>query len=150
MLKMAGMLPSGSSFALLCTVPCKTTATDTDSPKWLVLDTKLPWSFSKALFWARVTDRDFHPALIDCCVGTETGMGKQPSHQTQREPGGRAGLCAGSVHANLVVSSAFLFFFSLHLEPGCDFCEITVLYSPRRALRPVPGKCCRNVKHPYG
>lgn len=124
--------------------------------QWPTLDTELPWSFSKPLFW----DSHSHGLPSDphrLFWHWDEGWAKSPPTKASRNPGSELGW-AGSICANLVVSSSFLSFCPFpHLDLGCintcqplRFCEITVLYRLRSALRPLPGKCCRNVKHPYG
>lgn len=77
--------------------------------RWLILDIKLLWSFSKPLFW----DSHWHglpsgPHRL-LCWHCDKGWANNPPTKRSTNRGPELG-CAGSVCANLVVTSAFLSF----------------------------------------
>ena len=161
MLRKAGMLPPGSSFALLCMVLCKIVGNDTDSSEDPVADFR--YQIALKFFKTPILGQSLTWTSIQspqtCVLTLRQGLGNNRPTKHSANQGSELG-CGGSVCANLVVSSAFLSFFPCPFPTSgsevyehCQslrFCEITVLYGLRSALRLVPGECCKNVKHPYG
>lgn len=154
MLKMSGMLPSGSSFAHLCRVPWKISDNDTDSPKHPLADFRYQIAlefFKTSHLGQSLTWTSLQPSQT-IVLALRQEMGKQLSDQTQNKKGVRAGLgwlCQCQ-------PSGQLCFFVLLRSPHIWAWGVVTLASlsdsvkPRNVLRPVPGKCCRNVKHPCG
>lgn len=102
------------------------------------------------LYFGTVTAMDFHLTLME--FTPRQGLGKQPLCPNTAQIRGRAGLVLSvpAQRAALLFCSSALSFPHINTCQPLKCCEISVLSRLGGALRPVPGKCCRNVKHPYG
>lgn len=151
--KMSGILPAASSFAPHSATQKSHWATERQG---LILLIKFLWRFSKPLF----CDSHCHglPSDPQGRLGPHWDMAwaniPLTKHSTnQRESWAGLALSVPTQWAALLFCSSALSFphiFSINTYQPLRFCEITLLSRLGGALGPVPGKCCRNVKHPYG
>lgn len=106
-------LPSGWCFALICLLPCQIIGDDTDSPEdsasGFRYQIALGFFKNPILGWSHW--HKLQSILTDFYVSTQTKH--TTTHPTQPSHRGRAKVCAGSIHANRVVSSALTSFLFL-------------------------------------
>lgn len=140
----------------ICSTQCHAKSHWAPRSQGLILLIKFLWSFSKPLFW----DSHCHRLPYDPqgCLGSHwdkawANIPLTKLSTNQRQSWAGLALSVPTQWAALLFCSSALSFphiFSINTCQPLRFCEITALSRLGGALRPVPGKCCRNVKHPYG